>query len=200
MTSCRVRRQVFPVRRPVVRQPTRGHGEHTQVQPLEGMVARIAADLTARITMLTADINALEKQITARVRELAPSLLAMTGTAELTAAKITAESAGVGRFRSKDAYARHNGTAPLPAWSANPARHRLSRTGNRQLNCAIHRIAVTPKRCHPPAQVYLKKRIAAGDTSAEALRALERRISDAVYRNLKADAESNAASPLGQAA
>jgi transposase len=167
---------------------------------MEGMVARIAADLTARITTLTADINALEKEITARVRQLAPSLLAMAGTAELTAAKIIAESAGVGRFRSKDAYARHNGTAPLPAWSGNPARHRLSRTGNRQLNCAIHRIAVTQKRCHPPAQAYLNNRIAAGDTPTEALRALKRRLSDAVYRNLKADTPPSAASPLGQAA
>jgi transposase len=167
---------------------------------MEGMVARIAADLTARITTLTADINALEKEITARVRQLAPSLLAMAGTAELTAAKIIAESAGVGRFRSKDAYARHNGTAPLPAWSGNPARHRLSRTGNRQLNCAIHRIAVTQKRCHPPAQAYLNNRIAAGDTPTEALRALKRRLSDAVYRNLKADTSPSAASPLGQAA
>jgi transposase len=167
---------------------------------MEGMVARIAADLTARITRLTADINALEKEITARVRQLAPSLLAMAGTAELTAAKIIAESAGVGRFRSKDAYARHNGTAPLPAWSGNPTRHRLSRTGNRQLNCAIHRIAVTQKRCHPPAQAYLNNRIAAGDTPTEALRALKRRLSDAVYRNLKADTPPSAASPLGQAA
>jgi transposase len=167
---------------------------------MEGMVARIAADLTARITTLTADINALEKEITARVRQLAPSLLAMAGTAELTAAKIIAESAGVGRFRSKDAYARHNGTAPLPAWSGNPARHRLSRTGNRQLNCAIHRIAVTQKRCHPPAQAYRNNRIAAGDTPTEALRALKRRLSDAVYRNLKADTPPSAASPLGQAA
>jgi transposase len=167
---------------------------------MEGMVARIAAGLTARITTLTADINALEKEITARVRQLAPSLLAMAGTAELTAAKIIAESAGVGRFRSKDAYARHNGTAPLPAWSGNPARHRLSRTGNRQLNCAIHRIAVTQKRCHPPAQAYLNNRIAAGDTPTEALRALKRRLSDAVYRNLKADTPPSAASPLGQAA
>jgi transposase len=167
---------------------------------MEGMVARIAADLTARITTLTADINALEKEITARVRQLAPSLLAMAGTAELTTAKIIAESAGVGRFRSKDAYARHNGTAPLPAWSGNPARHRLSRTGNRQLNCAIHRIAVTQKRCHPPAQAYLNNRIAAGDTPTEALRALKRRLSDAVYRNLKADTPPSAASPLGQAA
>jgi transposase len=167
---------------------------------MEGMVARIAADLTARIIALTTDINALEKQITARVRQLAPTLLAMAGTAELTAAKIVAETAGVGRFRSKDAYARHNGTAPLPAWSGHPARHRLSRTGNRQLNCAIHRIAVTQKRCHPPAQAYLKNRTTVGDTPAEALRALKRRLSDIIYRTLLADSADTTAATPGQAA
>ena len=167
---------------------------------MDGMVARLAADLAARITALTGEVNALEKEITARVRELAPSLLAMAGAAELTTAKIVGETAGVDRFKSKDAYARHNGTAPLPAWSGNRIRHRLARTGNRQLNCAIHRIAVTQKRCHPEAQAYLKNRIAAGDTNTEALRALKRRISDAVYRRLKADAAAGTAQPPGQAA
>jgi ribosomal protein S4 len=75
-------------------------------------------------------------------------------------------------------------------WSANQTRHRLSRTGNRQLNCAIHRIAVTQIRCHPPAQAYLKNRTTAGDTNTEALRALKRRLSDIVYRALLADGTS----------
>lgn len=171
-----------------------------RLEQMDGMVARIAADLTARITTLTADISALGQEITVRVRVLAPSLLALPGVAELTAAKIVAETAGVVRFRSKDAYARHNGTAPLPAWSGNPARHRLSRTGNRQLNCAIHRIAVTQKRCHPDAQAYLKNRRAAGDTNTEALRALKRRLSDIVYRKLLADAADNTPAQAGQAA
>jgi transposase len=164
---------------------------------MDGLVAAIAADLTARIAALSADVSALERQIAARVRQLAPSLLALPGVAELTAAKIVAETAGAGRFRSKDAYARHNGTAPLPAWSGNPARHRLARTGNRQLNCAIHRIAVTQKRCHPRAQAYLQRRITAGDTPTEALRALKRRLSGIVYRTLLAD---SATAPLDQAA
>jgi transposase len=154
---------------------------------LEGLVTRLAADLTGRITALSASIGALEREIAVLTRQLAPSLLAVPGAAELTAAKIVAETAGVGRFTSKDAYARHNGTAPLPVWSANKARHRLSRTGNRQLNCAIHRIAVTQIRCHPDAQAYIKRRIAAGDSRTEALRALKRKLSDVVYRALQAD-------------
>jgi transposase len=167
---------------------------------MEGMVARIAADVTARITTLSADIAALEREIAVRVRALAPSLLELPGVAELTAAKIVAGTAGVRRFKSKDAYARHNGTAPLPAWSGNPNRHRLSRTGNRQLNCAIHRIAVTQKRCHPAAQAYLKARQAGADTSTEALRALKRRLSDIVYRALLADAMNTPNPRLRQAA
>jgi transposase len=159
-----------------------------------GLVARLAADLAARIAALTADINDLETEISVLVHQLAPSLLAVPGAAELTAAKIVGQTADVRRFKSKDAYARHNGTAPLPVWSANRTRHRLSRTGNRQLNCAIHRIAVTQIRCHPPAQTYLKDRIAAGDTKTEALRALKRRLSDIVYRALLADGTTMPAS------
>jgi transposase len=164
---------------------------------MDGLVARLAADLTARITALSTDINALEREIAVLARQLAPSLLALPGVAELTAAMIVGQTAGAARFKSKDAYARHNGTAPLPVWSGNRIRHRLSRTGNRQLNCAIHRIAVTQIRCHPDAQAYLNRRITAGDTKTEALRALKRRLSDIVYHALLADSTSL---PLNQAA
>jgi transposase len=163
---------------------------------MDGLVARLAAGLTARIIALTGDIDALEREIAVLVRQLAPSLLAVPGVAELTAAKIVAQTADARRFRSTNAYARHNGTAPLPVWSGNHIRHRLSRTGNRQLNSAIHRIAVTQIRCHPPAQAYLKARIARGNTKREALRALKRRLSDTVYHALLADGTSL---PLSQA-
>ena len=106
----------------------------------------------------------------------------------LTAAKLVGETADVRRFRSKDAYARHNGTAPLPVWSGNKQRHRLSRTGNRQLNLALHRIAITQARHHPDAQRYLAHRRQNGNTPTEAIRALKRRLSDVVYRALLTDA------------
>ena len=115
-------------------------------------------------------------------------MLAVVGVGALTAAKIVAETADVRRFRSKDAFARHNGTAPLPVWSGNRERHRLSRTGNRQLNAAIHRIAITQMRCHDDAKTYLTRRLENGNTKTEALRALKRRLSDVVYRSLLADA------------
>jgi transposase len=160
----------------------------TRLQALEGMVAWISRDLVARIRELSLRANALESQITERIKTLAPRLLALVGVGALTAAKIVAEVADIRRFRSKDAFARHNGTAPLPVWSSNRVRHRLSRTGNRQLNCSIHRIAVTQKRCHANAKSYLERRMANGDTKPEALRALKRKLSDVVYRTLLADA------------
>jgi len=71
---------------------------------------------------LTAEIDELEAEFTELVKHLAPSLLAICGCGPLTAAKILGETAGVDRFRSKHAYARHTGTAPLPVWSSNRTR------------------------------------------------------------------------------
>jgi transposase len=168
---------------------------------LQGPVARIAAEIVVHVRNLTVRERALEREITALVTDLAPTLLALVGVGALTAAKIVAETAGVRRFRSKDAYARHNGTAPLPVWSGNCERHRLSRTGNRQLNAAIHRIAITQMRCHDDARAYLDRRITSGNTKTEALRALKRRLSDVVYRSLLADAQPvTSATSLAEAA
>ena len=109
-----------------------------------GLVAELARDELADITRLTETINALAKRIGDRVRQVAPALLALPGCGELTAAKVVGEAAGVGRFKSEAAFARHAGVAPIPVWSGNTAgRVRMTRSGNRQLNAALHRIAVT---------------------------------------------------------
>jgi len=166
----------------------------------DGMVARVAADIVAHIRDLTVRERALSKEISARVQQLAPALLAVVGVGPLIAAKIVAEVADIRRFKSKDAFARHNGTAPLPAWSSNHPRHRLSRTGNRQLNAAIHRIALTQARCHPDAIAYLQRRTEHGNTPAEARRVLKRRLSDVVYRALLLDAQAAHSTGLEEAA
>ena len=170
----------------------------TRLQDIEGMVARIARDLVSRIRELTVEADALEREITERVKTLAATLLSTPGVGALTAAKIVAETADVRRFRSKDAFARHNGTAPLPVWSSNRVRHRLSRTGNRQLNAALHRVAITQKRYHEPARTYIERRLANHSTRTEALRALKRRLSDVVYRALVADASLAVAASVGE--
>jgi transposase len=166
----------------------------------EGMVARIAREICDQIRQLTVRERALEREIASRVKALAPTLVALVGVGALTAAKIVAEVADVRRFRSKDAFARHNGTAPLPVWSGNRERHRLARTGNRQLNAAIHRITITQGRCHPDAVAYLQRRTAMGNTKTEARRALKRHLSDIVYRALLADAEPAQPARLAEAA
>lgn len=157
-------------------------------------VARFARDLLARIVELSATIRSHEREIEGLVRDLAPTLLALPGCGSLTAAKIVGESAGMTRFRSKEAFARHNGSAPVPVWSGNVVRHRLNRGGNRQLNAALHRIAITQLRLAGPGRTYLDHRQASGDTRTEAIRALRRRISDEVFRRLRVDEAARAMS------
>jgi transposase len=156
-------------------------------------VARFARDLLARIVELSATIRSLEHEIEGLVRTSAPRLLALAGCGALTAAKIIGEAAGIGRFRSKEAFARHNGSAPVPVWSGNVVRHRLNRGGNRQLNVALHRIAITQIRLAGPGKAYLDHRLAVGDSRTEAIRALRRRISDEVFRRLRADEATGSA-------
>lgn len=153
-----------------------------------GTVAGIARELLVRCRELTRRANELEAEIARLVRRLAPSLLALPGCGVLSAAKIVGETAGVSRFRSKAAFARWNGTAPIPVWSGNSPRHRLSRGGNRQINAALHRIAVTQLRgVGENGRAYVEGRIAGGATKTEALRLLRRRLSDEVFRRLRVD-------------
>ena len=162
----------------------------------QGRVASIALELVARCRELTRRINELEREINRLVTPLAPALLAIPGCGALTAAKIVGETAGVQRFRYKDAYARHNGTAPIPVWSGKTERHRLNRGGNRQVNAALHRIAVTQLR-GGPGRDYFERRITAGATKKEALRSLRRRLSDTVYRCLLQDHRARHPVPAG---
>ncbi len=151
------------------------------------VVVRLARELVKRCAELTGDITAVERDIAERVALLAPTLLTVVGCASLTAAKIVGETAGVDRFSSKDAYARYTGTAPLPVWTGNRERHRLSRVGNRQLNAALHRIAITQAHYHSGARQLLERRHTAGDTKPESLRVLKRRLSDVVFQALRVD-------------
>lgn len=169
---------------------------------LEGVVARIAREHVMRVRELTVAIDRLEREIATLVASLAPTLLALPGCGALTGAKLVGETAGIGRFRSAAAFARHDGTAPIPVWSGNVTHHRLSRGGNRQLNAALHRIAITQIRLVGPGKDYLAKRMAAGDTKTEAIRALRRRISDEVFRRMRLDEAARAAcqEPLAIAA
>jgi transposase len=108
-------------------------GAHTS------MVATLGRREVTRIRELTREANQLEGDISVRVVEIAPSLLALPGCGGLTAAKLVGEAADITRFKSRDAYAMWAGVAPIPVWSANNQRFRLNRGGNRQTNAAIQR-------------------------------------------------------------
>jgi transposase len=165
-----------------------------------GIVAELARDELSDIARLTEAINALAKRIGERVRLVAPVLLAMPGCGELTAAKLVGESAGVTRFKSEAAFARHAGVAPVPVWSGNTrGRVRMTRSGNRQLNAALHRIAVTQIRLDGLGQTYYRHRLAEGDSTSEALRCLKRRLSRVVFNHLHTD-HNNRQKPCQMAA
>jgi transposase len=118
---------------------------------------------------------------------LAPRLLAERGCGVLTAAKLLGEIAGVTRFASDAKLARTAGSAPIPASSGRTQRHRLDRGGNRQLNCALHRLAVTKGRLDPETAAYLARKQAAGKTRREAIRCLKRPLARRVWHLLQPD-------------
>jgi transposase len=167
---------------------------------VSGIVAELARDELDDVIALTERINQLEQRLTGLTAQAAPSLLAMPGVGVLTAAKIVGEAAGVARFKSEAAFARHAGIAPIPVWSGNTAgRVRLTRSGNRQINAAIHRIAVTQIRLDGLGKAYYDKKKAEGMSTPEALRCLKRRLSRIVFHHLTTD-QTAARTALAQAA
>ena len=152
-----------------------------------GLVAELARDELADVARLTDAINALGARIGERIHQVAPSLLAVPGCGTLTAAKLVGETADIARFKSEAAYARYTGVAPVPSWSANTGQVRMTRSGNRQLNTALHTIALTQVRLKGPGAAYYRKRIAEGDSSAKALRCLKRRLCRVVFQRLTQD-------------
>ena len=146
---------------------------------------RIARDLLGRCRTLTRSIAELDRELQTRTKTLAPRLLELAGCGALSAAKLLCEIGPIERFRSDAQLARHAGVAPLDASSGKHQRHRLDRGGNRQLNCALHRIAVTQGRVHPPARAYLERKQSEGKTRREAIRCLKRQLARTVYTTLK---------------
>src|SRR3954471_13007641 len=156
---------------------------------------RIARDELRRIRELTRSIDALERELAGLVADVAPQLLAEPGCGVLTAAKLVGEIAGIGRFATDAKLARIAGAAPIPASSGRTDRHRLDRGGNRQLNCALHRLAVTKGRLDPQTAAYLARKQADGKTRREALRCLKRHLARRVWRLLQTPAHPLEASP-----
>ena len=113
-------------------------------------------------------------------------LLAEHGCAPITAAIIIGHTAGAQRFPTDACFARHTGTAPIPASSGNTQRHRLHRGGDRQLNRAIHIIALSRARTDPATRAYLARKHAEGKSKREAIRCLKRHLARRIWRLLYA--------------
>jgi transposase len=161
---------------------------------------RIARDEIRRIRELTRAVDDLQAQLAPLILDYAPQLLNERGCGTLTAAKLIGELAGIERFASDAKLARIAGVAPIPASSGRRDRHRLDRGGNRQLNCAFHRLAVNKGRYDPLSAAYLARKQAEGKTRKEALRCLKRQLVRRVYQLLstptRTPTTTNAAIPI----
>ena len=135
-------------------------------------------------------------QLAAAVQASGTSLTSIFGVGPVIAAAVIGGVRDVARFPSRDHFAAYNGTAPVEVSSGQRKIHRLSRRGNRRLNHAVHMAAVTQIR-NPGSdgRAYFDKKLAEGKTRKEALRSLKRRVSDAIYACLQADARRAATSP-----
>lgn len=147
-------------------------------------VVQISRDLIKRIKDLVCVCKQLRLELARLVRRRCPALPSIPGCGILMAARILAEVDDIHRFANERALATYCGVAPLDASSGRQQRHRLNRTGNRRLNMALHIIAVTQIRIHPPARDYIQRRRAEGKTTREALRALKRHLVRRVYTTL----------------
>jgi len=143
----------------------------------------LARSLLDRLPRLERECDVLTRRIEALVDS--HPLLALPGAGPITVARLIAEAGDMRRFRTPDAFAALAGVAPIPAGSGQVQRMRLNRGGNRQLNRALHVIAVTQSRFYPPAKAYIARRIEAdGKSRREAIRALKRQLFRPVFRLL----------------
>jgi transposase len=151
-----------------------------------GARVRIMREQLRRLRELARECRRLERELGGLVRAYAPELLELEGCGVLTAAKLVGETAGVERFETDAQFARTAAAAPIPASSGRSDRHRLDRGGNRQLNLALHRIAIGQARLHEPARAYLARKQLEGKSRKEALRCLKRHLARSVFKILLA--------------
>jgi transposase len=142
-------------------------------------------EIVDEIARLDAAVHRFDKQLVQLLAQTGNPFQDLCGAGLQVAVTLIAQSGDVRRFRDRAAYARYGGVAPIPCGSgASSGRHRLHRGGNRQVNAALHRIAIVQAQWHPTAQTYLERKIAEGKTPREARRVLKRHLANLVYRRL----------------
>ncbi len=148
---------------------------------------RLASEIMRDIRTLERKIADLNRRIEAEVEASGTVLTEIFGVGPILAAKIIGTVGSVARFPTKAHFASYSGTAPVEASSGEMVRHRLSLAGNRNLNNALHMVAVCQARSDARGRAYYRKKLAEGKSRKEALRCLKRRISDAVFKSLMTD-------------
>ena len=151
---------------------------------------RIAAEELAELFAVDAKIKKSTAELKAMVLARGSHLMDLHGVGPVVAARVLADVGDVARFADRNRFASWTGTAPLDASSGEHDRHRLSRAGNRRVNHVIHIAAVTQLRLNTDGRAYYRRKRAEGKKPMEAMRCLKRRISDALYRQLVADAQA----------
>jgi transposase len=150
----------------------------------------LAAELLDDMRQMDTRIRESKKKLAVAVRASGTTVTEIFGVGPVIAATVIGDAGDVARFASRDHFAAYNGTAPIEVSSGNRKIHRLSLRGNRRINHALHMAAITQIRhAHSDGRAYYDKKVAEGKTHKEALRCLKRRISDAVYARLQADAQ-----------
>ena len=158
---------------------------------------RVAAELISDLERIYQRKKAAGKELTAALKATGTTLTALDGIGPSGAARLLVEAGDITRFPSKAHFASWNGTGPIDASSGDHVRHRLSRAGNRQINRVLHIMAVVQLRHPTRGRAYYDRKVAAGKTPMEAMRALKRRLSDVVFRQMKADARAARTGPGG---
>jgi transposase len=167
------------LRRLAAVRPTRHHDVE-----LRGALQALRT-VARRVQHLTAEERELAREIETLTRTLAPQLLEQPGVGPLAAAQLVISWSHAGRIRSEAAFARLAGCAPIPASSGQTIRYRLDRSGDRQLNRALHMILVTRRRTHPPTIAHIDRRIGDGKSRREANRCLKRYLARSLHRLLE---------------
>ncbi len=150
---------------------------------------KLLADQIADLVSIDRRLKEVNRELKQAVAAAPTRLTSLFGVGPVTTARVLGEVGDVARFRSRHHFASYNGTAPTESSSGGPGAPRVNTKGNRKLNHVIHIVAVTQVRSPGCAgHAYYRRKLTEGKTEKEAMRALKRRISDAIYRQLVEDA------------
>ncbi|MEU7906390.1 IS110 family transposase [Actinoplanes sp. NPDC049118] len=157
----------------------------------------LASELIHELAVIDKKIKIADAELTELVKTTGSTLQDLTGIGPSGSARLLGDIGDISRFASRGHFASWNGTAPIDASSGDQNRHRLSRAGNRRINRVLHIMAVVQLRRDTEGRRYYRRKLAAGKTPMEAMRALKRRLSDIVYRRMVADAKHLGTGPGG---